>query len=408
MAHRLRVIGFCKLTRTVLFCGLLLSLFTGFRSPAFAEPDSYERFTDRIRELGNNSLIAVTKIGASTHGRAIYAVTITSPGKPESISTDRTRIAVLSGQHGDEPLPAYAMLDLLESFTHGEKDISRQDLQNVIVVFIPVVNPDGFAAGTRLNGAGADLNRDWIKYSQPETSAVTKLLEKFRPHILIDQHEWTRDDPHRPDCIETAGFGHNANQRLARLLTAACIRKSSTNGLTLRPAYYIRQSDPSMAHRHFANSDICSMLVETSPDSPMKNRSMAYKEVVRTIIATLSSTTDPVMLNDVSILVNKRGDAHKWVNELCGKWQVQPDSPAPLACLFALLAVAVIAAIRTMAPRNILRQSSVGYENTAMQASRYAITEIVRSDLPMRTRLGIIQRHRQRPSDRMNNSTSSR
>ncbi|MEN6372159.1 MAG: DUF2817 domain-containing protein [Armatimonadota bacterium] len=401
MAHWLKVIGFSKLIRTVLFCGLLLSLFIGFRSPAFAETDSYGRFTGQIQKLASNNSIAVSKIGASALGRPIYAVTVTNPGKPESISTDRIRIVVLSGQHGDEPLPAYAMLDLLESFARHGKEISRKDLQNVVIIFIPVVNPDGFAAGTRVNSTGADINRDWIKCSQPETSAVTKLIKEFKPHILIDQHEWTKDDPHRPNCIETAEFGHNANQQLARLLASSCIRRSSANGLMLRPAYYIRQSDPSMAHRHFADSGICAMLVETSPDSPMKNRSTAYKEVVSAIITALSSPTDHIMLNDVSILMNKRGDAHKWLN-VCDKWQVQPDSTAPPACILALLAAVVIAAIRTITPRNLLKRDA-RHTNTAMPASRYAFTEIVRSDLPIRTRLGMIQRHRQRPSDRTNN-----
>jgi predicted deacylase len=52
-----------------------------------------------------------------------------------------------------------------------------------VVYFIPIMNPDGYAAGQRGNSAGADLNRDFSiqaagnqGFRQPETQAITNFI----------------------------------------------------------------------------------------------------------------------------------------------------------------------------------------------------------------------------------------
>jgi hypothetical protein len=98
------------------------------------------------------------------------------------------RVYVSAGIHGDEPAGPLAMLRLLlDGFftpdTHW--------------LLCPALNPDGLVAGTRGNGTGRDLNRDYWKRRTPEVRAHTAWLETMPPPTLfLSLHEdW-----------ETSGF----------------------------------------------------------------------------------------------------------------------------------------------------------------------------------------------------------
>ena len=53
-----------------------------------------------------------------------------------------------------------------------------------------MMNPDGAEAGTRVNGAGADINRDHITLEQPETRALYQVVRRVRPDLAVDCHEF--------------------------------------------------------------------------------------------------------------------------------------------------------------------------------------------------------------------------
>src|SRR4029450_11748060 len=54
---------------------------------------------------------------------------------------------------------------------------------------VPDLNPDGHAAGTRANGAGADLNRDFVPFSQPTPRIARALIRSIRPWLSIWYHQ---------------------------------------------------------------------------------------------------------------------------------------------------------------------------------------------------------------------------
>ena len=75
---------------------------------------------------------------------------------------DRPRVYLSAGIHGDEPAPPWALLRMLrEGFFDDRFSWS----------ICPLLNPVGFAAGQRENGAGIDLNRDYRSLLAPETRA---------------------------------------------------------------------------------------------------------------------------------------------------------------------------------------------------------------------------------------------
>ena len=95
--------------------------------------------------------------------------------------------------HGNEPA-GIAITRLLESSSPRGADLW----------VVPVLNPDGFAVGTRGNARGVDLNRNFpwrwrplggIYYSgsrplsEPESRIAHRLIERLRPTISIWFHQ---------------------------------------------------------------------------------------------------------------------------------------------------------------------------------------------------------------------------
>ncbi|MCF7733321.1 MAG: M14 family metallocarboxypeptidase [Akkermansiaceae bacterium] len=91
------------------------------------------------------------------------------------------RVYISAGIHGDEPAGPMALLKLMEAdfFTPA-----------VHWLLCPVLNPDGLAAGTRGNGDGRDLNRDYLKRRTPEVRAHAAWLESQpAPDLFLSLHE---------------------------------------------------------------------------------------------------------------------------------------------------------------------------------------------------------------------------
>ena len=92
-----------------------------------------------------------------------------------------TRVYISTGIHGDEPAGPLAALRLLEE--------NRWPAQ-VDVVFCPCLNPGGFAANTRTNRQGIDLNRDYLHFLSAEIRAHVAWLEKLpRFDLSLCLHE---------------------------------------------------------------------------------------------------------------------------------------------------------------------------------------------------------------------------
>jgi len=385
---------------------LIPILWTACCVHARAEPDPYSRVIDRLNRLPKGSLAAVVRIGTSVEGRPLYAIALTCPDNPGDIRADRIRVLVLCGQHGDEPTPVYSTLDLIERLA-AAKDGSKQNIfRKVAVVVVPVANPDGFARFRRRSSAGIDLNRSWDLPSQPESAAICRLIRQFRPHVLIDEHEWTEGDPYTPNCIEVAGVGEEAPCRLARLLALSAQRRMAAAGPALTPTFYSPTSDPRLAHRWFAREGICSLLVETSPKWPSSNRHQAYKALLMAVLMELSSPTDPAVSAELDAVRSQLAEASPWLASLYHKHS-RASSAAQVACWLALLVAAVFVVVRSASLHGVPRQpAATPRAREPAGAREFSLTEVVRSDLPIRARLALIQRHRTRPTDRRGRESS--
>ncbi|MCW2991865.1 MAG: carboxypeptidase, partial [Solirubrobacterales bacterium] len=110
--------------------------------------------------------------------------------KAARIARTRPAFAWIGGSvHGNEPSGGDADMRLLAELAAGRtcSDVAR--LRRLVVFLLPVQNPDGRAAGRRLNDRRFDLNRDWFARTQPETQAKIAALTRFPPTVFADQHE---------------------------------------------------------------------------------------------------------------------------------------------------------------------------------------------------------------------------
>ncbi len=135
-------------------------------------------------------------------------------------------ILLMGGIHGDEPLGVHLAQKTLE-FLAGDAKKAQPEVK-VPWALIPVLNVDGFRAGTRVNGRGVDLNRNYPSKSwtpgfeqerynpgpapgsESEIKAVVDFIQTYRPRLVIHCHSW------KPMVVAAGESGRADAERLSR------------------------------------------------------------------------------------------------------------------------------------------------------------------------------------------------
>lgn len=169
-----------------------IGLKSGIESPAGISGKSAWQYSGRM------SCYTISTIGYSSQGRPITAYFFGSSG-PSVLYTGAI--------HGNEFSTKYLMDRWIQELDAHPAKIPKG--KRIIVV--PMINPDGFAAGTRLNAKRVDLNRnfatsDWKKdiedlngnpfpggggkkpMSEPETNVIAGFVAQQRPELVISYH----------------------------------------------------------------------------------------------------------------------------------------------------------------------------------------------------------------------------
>ncbi|MBC3758996.1 peptidase M14 [Hyunsoonleella sp. SJ7] len=120
----------------------------------------------------------VREIGKSVLNDSIYAITIGKGPK---------RVLMWSQMHGNESTTTKAIFDFLNTCL-AENKLTDTILESCTLCIIPILNPDGAKAYTRVNANEIDLNRDAQQRSQPESVALRKVFETFKPDFCFNLH----------------------------------------------------------------------------------------------------------------------------------------------------------------------------------------------------------------------------
>jgi len=104
----------------------------------------------------------------------------------DAIRSGKTIVLIANAVHGNEPSGKESSQLIARDLVAGEL---RPLLDDVIVLIVPLVNPDGGEVRRRTNEEGFDMNRDYIKLESQEIHAlVTQVMNEWTPDIHIDTH----------------------------------------------------------------------------------------------------------------------------------------------------------------------------------------------------------------------------
>lgn len=220
---------------------------------------------DQLTETGR---VAVDVLGHSVGGVPIRLLRI---GDPPPAPGARAAVLLIGSQHGDEPAGREGLLQLATELANGSIPALEPFLASHGVHIVPTINPDGIATDTRQNGNGADLNRDWLALAQPEVRAVSLLMGRIRPLIVVDHHEaYPQLSANVTFAVPSSSMTDPAILARSEDLVAAAKADMVANSWTVgdyydpgTPAWCV----PSAGLRHAV-----AMLVETSRSQPDATR----------------------------------------------------------------------------------------------------------------------------------------
>jgi hypothetical protein len=113
------------------------------------------------------------------------------PIRKVSIGTGEMKVLIWSQMHGNESTGTKAVFDLFNFLKSPNEFSLLQDrmLENCTLTFIPILNPDGALAYTRVNAQEIDLNRDAVDLKAPESKVLHNVLREFKPDYCFNLHD---------------------------------------------------------------------------------------------------------------------------------------------------------------------------------------------------------------------------
>ncbi len=127
-----------------------------------------------------SSKFKVSQIGTSEENRPIMQL---------KIGVGAKKILLWSQMHGNESTGTKALFDLFNCFLNESDVVFENILTTCTLVFIPMLNPDGALAYTRVNANNIDLNRDAVDRLAVESKLLRQILETFNPQFCFNLHD---------------------------------------------------------------------------------------------------------------------------------------------------------------------------------------------------------------------------
>lgn len=163
-------------------------------SPAFSKPwsnkskfTSYDEMIEFISNISKtNSWANLKFFGRSQENQKIPYLFLSN----NTNDKNKIRIWLQGGIHGNEPAGAEGMLALLGQMNKNKKQINNW-LEKANIILVPRFNIDGTKYFQRRSARNIDFNRDHVKLQVPEMKIIKKVFNKFAPHVVVDNHEYT-------------------------------------------------------------------------------------------------------------------------------------------------------------------------------------------------------------------------
>jgi hypothetical protein len=185
--------------RLVLVCIMIVSLSIPVRissvraeTPKLQRWPSLENIQTILQDLADRhpEKVQVSEAGKSIDGRSIPLVVITDP----TVGNENKEHILFTTLHSGIERSATTSAIYLIKWLLSDDPIARKSLKKQVIVCMPVVNPDGYLAGTFTNKKGKDPYLAWTldgpsaPDDSPELVAVQKVMDQYQPEVLSDLH----------------------------------------------------------------------------------------------------------------------------------------------------------------------------------------------------------------------------
>jgi hypothetical protein len=223
----------------------------------YEETSSYadiERVMDGLR--ATSTLVHTESFGKTEEGRELPLMVISDPKVTTPAAArklGRPLVFVQANIHAGEVEGKEAVLMLARRLVSGDlKPLTRQ----LVIMIAPDYNADGNekvdvlnrtaqngpvgGVGTRENGKGLDLNRDYMKLDSVEARSLVGLFNTWDPHVIVDLHT-TNGSYHANHLTYSPILNPNADARLidfTRERMLAPIRQAMLKNHNWRTYYY--------------------------------------------------------------------------------------------------------------------------------------------------------------------------
>ncbi|MEX0315700.1 MAG: M14 metallopeptidase family protein [Allomuricauda sp.] len=157
----------------------------------------------------------VETVGSSVLGNAIFSLTLGRGPK---------KVLMWSQMHGNESTTTKAVLDLVNYLVEGGV-YSESILENCTLCIVPILNPEGATAYTRVNANEVDLNRDAKNRTQPESVVLRELFERFQPDFCFNLHDqrtlFSAGNTNKPATVSFLSPSNNPERTVDQTRTVA-------------------------------------------------------------------------------------------------------------------------------------------------------------------------------------------
>jgi hypothetical protein len=134
-----------------------------------------------LRPFEEQKLFQKSEAGKSAEGRMIYLLTL---------GTGTTKVFLWSQMHGDEPTATMALVDMLSFMSRNPGHPAVVSIrENLTLLIVPMLNPDGAERFQRRSAQQIDLNRDALRLETPEARVLKDMQQKYRPEFGFNLHD---------------------------------------------------------------------------------------------------------------------------------------------------------------------------------------------------------------------------
>ncbi|UCD43919.1 MAG: hypothetical protein JSV27_07140 [Candidatus Bathyarchaeota archaeon] len=208
--------------------------FLGFLPGTDRELADWPQIVEYFQRVADSSdRVRVDVLGETTEGNPFIRAVVTSAGnmsrleeirktqmricnpvdptqeEGKLVAEGKTIVLITCSIHSTEIAASQMSLELLHLLACGGSDEVEEILDNVVLLLVPSLNPDGHQIvvdwyrenlGTKYEGGsppwmyhkyvGHDNNRDWFMFTQKETRlAVREIHNRWHPQIVYDLHQ---------------------------------------------------------------------------------------------------------------------------------------------------------------------------------------------------------------------------